>query len=383
MKTKPYLVLSTLVFLSITSCGVSIPKEVTISLDDLPSSLAIHTPEQIELLEADDPSYLVDNNTIVYGKRHNSVPLPISLSWKEENDINKNAPSYVIKVSEKEDMSNPITYTSKESNFDLYNLKINTRYYYSISANHHGHYFDSEVKSLIINSDAPRNLYVEGVENCRDLGGWNIGEGKTYKQGMIYRTAQYNHGGGNNTYVSEPTELGKQTLLDVLKIKTDIDLRKTVSFNGDDEVNGITASPLGKNVNYVSCPMIYGGENIYTQSENIPSIKLFFDTLANENNYPIAFHCLRGTDRTGALAYLLGAMMGMSEEDLMLDYLFSDMAYIGNPVKATTINGEGFYIQGIANSEGESYSEKAKNYLVNTVGVSLETLNSIVSILSE
>ena len=383
MKTKSYLVLSVLVFLSITSCGVSIPKEATVTIDNLSNELPFHTAAQKELLEADDPSYLVENDPLSYGKKRNSIPLPISLSWTEENDINKAAPSYVIKVSEKEDMSEPITYTSKENKFDLYNLKINTRYYYSISANHHGHYFDSEVKSLIINSDAPRNLYVEGVENCRDLGGWNIGEGKTYKQGMIYRTAQFNYGGGLNTYVSEPTELGKSTLLNVLKIKTDIDLRKTVSFNGDDEVNGITSSPLGKNVNYVSCPMRYGDENIFTQSANIPSIRLFFETLANEANYPIAFHCLRGTDRTGALAYLLGAMMGMNEEDLLLDYLFSDLAYIGNPVKASTINGEGFYIQGIANSEGSSYAEKAKNYLVNTVGVTMDTLNSIISILSE
>lgn len=383
MKTKSYLVISTLVFLSITSCGISIPKEVTITVDELPNELSIHSDAQKELLEADDPAYLVNNNTTVYGKIYDSAPLPISLSWKEENDINKKAPNYVIKVSEKEDLSESFFYTSKEEKFDLYNLKINTRYYYSVSANHHGRFFESEKKSLIVNSDAPRNLFIQGVENCRDLGGWNIGEGKTYKQGMIYRTAQFNYGGGNNTYVSEPTAQGKSTLIDVLKIKTEIDLRKTVSFSGDDEVNGITSSPLGKSVNYVSCPMRYGGENIYTQSENIPSIKLFFETLANEANYPIVFHCLRGTDRTGALSYLLGAMMGMNEEDLMLDYLFSDLAYIGNPVKASTINGENFFIQGIANSDGASYSEKAKNYLVNTIGVSIVTLNNIVSILTE
>ena len=147
-----------------------------------------------------------------------------------------------------------------------------------------------------------------------------------------------------NTFESEPTEQGKAALKE-LGIKTDIDLRKTVSFAGEDEVNGITSSPLGNDVKYVSCPMVYGNQNIFTQSENVPSIILFFETLADETNYPIAFHCLRGTDRTGALAYVLGAMMGMSEEDLLLDYLFSDLANIGNPVLASKIYSDDFFVR--------------------------------------
>lgn len=383
MKNKSYIALLPFLFLVITSCGVSIPKEVIITHDELTTNLTIHSDEQKAILEAEDPAYLIDNNTATYGRTSNSKPLPITISWKEENDLNKAASSYLIKISELADLSNPITYASKENSFDIYNLKINTRYYYSVSANHHGHYFDSDVKNFIINEKAPRNLYVDGVENCRDLGGWNIGEGKTYQQGLIYRTAQFNYGGGLNSFVSEPSKEGKSTLLDVLKIKTDIDLRKTASFNGDDEVNGITSSPLGKTINYVSCPMVYGNANIFTQEENKPSIKLFFETLADVNNYPVAFHCVRGTDRTGALAYVLGALVGMNEEDLMLDYLFSDLANIGNPIKATTINGEGFYIQGIASSDGASYSEKTKNYLIDNVGVTSETLDAIVSILTK
>ena len=221
------------------------------------------------------------------------------------------------------------------------------------------------------------------MENVRDLGGWYIGENKTFKQGMIYRTAQFNYGGQLNSYVSKPSKEGKNTLLKELKIKTDIDLRRTIAFDDYDEVNGIKSSPLGKSVKYVSCPMVYGNSNIFTRNSNVNSIKLFFNTLANPNNYPVAFHCMRGTDRTGALAYVIGALVGMSEDDLMLDYLFSDLANIGNPVKASTINGSEFFVQGIANSEGSSLSEKTKNYLVNTVGVEVSTLNTIIDILAE
>ena len=382
MKTKVYFILSSLFFLALSSCGEKGPKQVTISVDNIPSAISIHSEAQKLVLDSENPADHIEDNLGKYGKNSNSKPLPITLSWQEENDINEAASKYEIKLSEKEDFSNPSHYVVTDNSLDIYNLKINTRYYYSITSYHGKKAFESETKNFIINDSAPRNLFIDGVENCRDLGGWNIGEGKTYKQGLIYRTAQFNYGGDANTFESEPTEQGKAALKE-LGIKTDIDLRKTVSFAGEDEVNGITSSPLGDDVKYISCPMFYGNQNIFTQSENVPSLLLFFETLADESNYPIVFHCLRGTDRTGALAYVLGALVGMSEEDLLLDYLFSDLAKIGNPVIASKLLSDDFYAKGIANSEGTSLQEKAKNYLVNTIGVTANTLDTIVGILSE
>ncbi|MBO4667830.1 MAG: tyrosine-protein phosphatase, partial [Bacilli bacterium] len=343
----------------------------------------IHTEEQTSFINSDDPAQLIEDNTARYGNRSVEKPLPVSFSWREENDLDQKASKYILKISENQYLDNALEYTTKERSIDVYNLKINTQYYYSVTSNHHGKLFDSEVLSFTIEDNAPRNILVEGVENVRDLGGWNIGSNKKYKQGLIYRTAQFNINGYGTKYQSEPTKEGKNTLLNELKIKTEIDLRRTEAFDGTDEVGGITASPLGKSVNYVSCPMFFGNRNIFTTSDNLNSIRLFFNTLANADNYPVAFHCLRGTDRTGALAYVLGALVGMSSDDLMLDYLFSDLANIGTPVRASSINGSGFYVQGIANSEGTTLSEKTKNYLHNTVGVEISTLETIIDILTE
>ena len=382
MKTKAYLVLSSLFFLSLSSCGEKAPKSVIIKADDISSTATIPTEEQKLLLNSENPSYQIEDNLAKYGKKSNSKPLPITLSWLESNNLNQAASKYEIMLSEKEDLSNPSRYVVTDNSLDVYNLKINTRYYYSIDSYHGKRSYLSGTNSFVINDSAPRNLFIDGVENCRDLGGWNIGEGKNYKQGLIYRTAQFNYGGDANTFESEPTEQGKAALKE-LGIKTDIDLRKTVAFNGEDEVNGITSSPIGEHIKYVSCPMLYGNKNIFTQSENISSLRLFFQTLADANNYPIAFHCMRGTDRTGALAYALGALVGMSEEDLMLDYLFSDLANIGNPVLESKISGADFFVQGIHNSDGASLSEKAKNYLIDTIGVEASTLERIINILVE
>ena len=115
--------------------------------------------------------------------------------------------------------------------------------------------------------------------------------------------------------------------------------------------------------------------------DNFESIKSFFNYCAVETNYPIMFHCIRGTDRTGALAYALGALCGVSEDLLIRDYLFSNFANINDNIEKRDITGTSFYVYGIRNAEGSTMSEKAMNYLTSTVGVNKTTLESIVSIL--
>ena len=383
---KKIIVLTHLLLVGVLcSCDKPVPKQVTIELSDVSSPVSIHTAKQLEFINADDPDALVDADSVSYGRKSNSFPNKVKITWTETNDINQEANGYQFLINEKgKDLVNYHLPNVKE--IELTNFKLETNYEYEVVSVHgsrDNYPFGSDKKEFAVSDVAPRNLYIEGVENCRDLGGWDIGEGRVYKQGLIYRTAQFNYGGGLNSYKSEPTESGLFELTSNLKIRTDIDLRKTVAFNDEDEVNGITSSPLGNDVNYVSCPMIYGNQNIFTVEENKPSIRLFFETLGQERNYPIAFHCMRGTDRTGALAYVLGALVGMNEKDLMLDYLFSDLANIGTPVRKSTISGQDFYIQGILESEGATLSEKTKNYLVNTVNVSKTLLNKIIDILTD
>ena len=153
-------------------------------------------------------------------------------------------------------------------------------------------------------------------------------------------------------------------------------------INRTPETAGITSSPLGSSVNYVNLPMKYGGSNVIANEANKASFKSFLEYCADEDNYPIAFHCVRGTDRTGAMAYAIGALCGVSELDLMKDYLFSNFANINSAyLESKAITGAAFYIEQIRNSEGDTLSEKTKNYLISKTGVSLETLNSIISIL--
>lgn len=383
MMKKSYLfVLSAVSVLTIVSCNkdnYKDPKEVNFEVSQL-NDVDIHTELQNQFLDSEDPDEFVRAYTYPSYKATESNSSPNSFEINYQIDSGSIKPKKVtVNVSESEDMSNPMVFKGDLEKATIINLKVNQKYYYQVAAKYVST-FTSEVKSFTVTTNKARNIYVEGVENVRDLGGWDIGENRIYKQGLIYRTAQFNYGGGNNTYESAPTKEGVKTLKNQLKIKTEIDLRQVkIPGIAVDEVNGITSSPLGKDVKYVSAPMKYGGNNIFELEFNKESLKLFFETLSDINNYPIAFHCLRGTDRTGGLAYVLGALVGMSEEDLLLDYLFSDLARIDGVVRESTI--EGLFVKGIEQAKGNTYSEKARSYLLSQVDITSETLDKIVNIL--
>ena len=381
-KFSGVLSLSVLSVLALTSCGT--PKEVNFSF---PTSfnIEVHTELQKGLVDASNPDNYIKDHELELTTFSNSAPNAISISWNVKTDNNSKAKSYDLYVSENKDLSDSWHYSSGVTSIDVYNLKLNTTYYYQVKANYSGASFESEVKSFKTEDSIIRNIYVEGVENVRDIGGYLTESGKRIKQGLIYRTAQFNYDHSDKDAIkSEPTSAGLNTLLNELKIKTDVDVREKSNKQGEDETVGITSSPLGNTVNYKFLPLRYGGSNIYTVEQNKDNIKEFFKLCADINNYPIAFHCVRGTDRTGALAWLLEAICGVNETDLYRDYLFSNFANIGGAtIRKKNIDTGIYYPAGIENSEGSTMSEKAMNYLINTIGVEQTTLTAIKDILLE
>ena len=133
-----------------------------------------------------------------------------------------------------------------------------------------------------------------------------------------------------------------------------------------------------------------GGQeaNNLTRLENPQRIKEIFELLADESVYPIYFHCNIGTDRTGCLAYLLGALLGMSEEDLYINYVFSNFGSIsggtnrsGRP--STFITGPNGYGTTVMSYPGDTLSEKTANALMDICGLSRETLDKVCEIMVE
>ena len=339
-------------------CGVSLL--VLSACKDNTPSYSIHTELQTNYLNDSYGNY----SAYVNGQEDKSKPEPFkfALDGVEAGSI--------IKTYEGEKIVDEFNYNTcsslvENNNYNIYNLKIGTKYKTEVYSG------GNVVKTMEYKIDdvAPRNLYVDGVTNCRDLGGWKIDKKHRVKQGMIYRTAKYNEDESTDLLI---TESGITTIKNTLGVKTEIDLRKT----SDNENGGLTASPLGDGVKYISYPMVSSG-NVLTLNKT--KLKDLFNLFAEESNYPLAFHCSIGTDRTGLVAFLINGVLGVSKEDLYRDYLFSNFGLIYNMRTAKTIDE---YLSVIEASSGKTLSEQFYNYLTG-VGVSSTSLDTLKSLLIE
>lgn len=322
-------------------------------------TVGFHTAKQAKYLAGDYSKV----KSYAKGTKELSKPEAVCFTWASSSG----ATEYTLNISENSDMTDCITYTSETESLDVYNLKIATTYYWTVSANGE----TSAAAEFKTSDTGPRNINVDGVTNVRDLGGWETPDGRT-KQGLIYRCGRLNKSSVTTAEI-EITEDGIKTMRDDLGIKTEIDLRKV----DNNEIGGITQSPLGADINYVSCPMEWKGDML---DENIEEIKKVFAVLADESNYPVIFHCNIGTDRTGMIAFLVNALLGVSEEDLFTDYLFSNFGKIGSSRTIDKNMMPSGYYDKVKNSQGNTLSEKTYNCLVG-IGVPAGQLDAVIDIL--
>lgn len=328
------------------------------------SVVEIHTGKQRSGLEKSNSIMFIYTN----GKKELSRPEPVRFEWKSSIDYDADI-EYILNISENEDMTESVSYYSSTENLDVYNLKVGTKYYWTVDLNG----TTSSVEEFEIDSACPRNLYVDGITNVRDLGGWETENNSKVKQGLMFRCGRLNESSASTVNI-EITENGKKTMLDELKVKSEIDLRKI--DNG--ETGGITSSSLGDMVTYYSCPMEWEGDMFKDNQEQILNV---FSILSDRKNYPVIFHCNIGTDRTGMISFLVNALLGVPEDSLIKDYMFSNFANIGGTRKVSGVTESGYY-KAIQEADGNSLSEKTYNALV-LLGVPEAQLDSVIEILSE
>ena len=194
--------------------------------------------------------------------------------------------------------------------FEAYNFEVGATYFWRVTNPRE----QSEVWSFRTEDVAPRFVYVDGTTNVRDIGGYVNDEGLRVKQGLVYRGAELDM----HVVVSDE---GKKTLGKTLGVKSDIDLRGEAAGFAD-------TSPIGENVNYLFVPL--AAYEDYIKEPNFEAVKKIFTFLADENNYPVYFHCWGGADRTGCIAFTLEAILGLSEEILMKNFELTCLSRFGN-----------------------------------------------------
>lgn len=199
-------------------------------------------------------------------------------------------------------------YPAKNGEAEIENLLVGTEYEWHVQTEAEA----SAPSRFFTDAQAPRMLRVEGISNVRDIGAYPTRFGKRIRQEMIYRTSEM------DTHESI-TEKGKQTLYD-LDIRTDLDLRGI-----KDEYRGPVLDT--NRVQWLNFPLAAYG-HIFTD-EQMELYRKTYEVLADEANYPMMVHCWGGIDRAGCWLYILGGMLGMSDEDLAIEYELS--SFSGRP----------------------------------------------------
>ena len=363
-----------------SSKGSSVVQKVYFELNAQPRGH--FSIEQFNYLSNDDCS-----NTSPYnGNLSKSSPVPLCLSW----ECNVEGP-YIVSIYKDEGLTDlAVSYETEDNRFDFYNPLFDQTYYLIVSLKN-----NESIKSepLSFKEDllvaGPRNLHIQGVENFRDIGGWGFLRNGQYqpfmKQGMLYRSGRFNE---DKTAEVNATieEEGLYEIKNHLKIKTEIDLRRTST----NEVGALTdKSVLGDDVNYYQLPMAYGGNNILTfkgtlsgdsyEYDNPRMIRNFFAILADENNYPINYHCSIGKDRTGCLSYLIEGLLGFNQEMMYRDYMFTNFANAGMCKMSDVTSRYGKTLDEY--EQGTELQEKVYYYLNQEIGVTTAELDHIIEIL--
>ncbi len=293
-------------------------------------------------------------------------PSPVCFTWK----AGENAEYYRFYLSTDPQFQTFESYLLNTPSLTLDHLHTETTYYWKVYTTYGQNQTSESAVSCFSTLQSPRCLQIDGVSNTRDIGGLHTENGLRIKQGMLYRGAN----------LDSITENGIAYMRNTLGIRTDMDLRS------QNEANNSTVSPLGDGINYaVLDGRYYLGEKGIDAEGSKEIVANEIRMLADPDNYPIYFHCHIGRDRTGTLAMLVEALLGVREIDIRMDYELSVFSEAGSTDQTSvsqlreTINVTMKYFDAF---EGETLSEKVESYLY-SIGITEAEIQTIRSILLE
>lgn len=271
--------------------------------------VSLANDEITEWLVAYKPRCVGEN----YGKGDHYTGKNVTFSW----ECNVKADSYVLNIKEADTKGEGQRFEIRDTSFEATGLKVNTDYTWSVEALLDGKVI-AKRGGQFSTEKTPKFFDIDGVSNFRDIAFFS----KNLKQGMIFRSAA----------LEDATEQGF-SLIKSLGIKSDIDLR-----NAGEGLAGVRSPVQG--ANYFSYPGAYYVESGARLTDSVyqASMAKAIEVFANEENYPIVFHCAIGRDRTGTLAAVLEAFLGASRNDILVDYEASFFSEAGCRDNATPEN---------------------------------------------
>ncbi len=238
---------------------------------------------------------------------------------------------------------------------------------------------------------ASRFVILEGGRNFRDVGGYRTADGRTVRQGQLYRSGSL----ANLT----PAAIAR---FDQLRVTSIIDLRSTDERKRDPDAwqqsggrgywsrdyalgsvdaASFLTNPAMRTAAGMRAMMTQGYRTLPKQLA--PSYRELFARLAARHRGAVVVNCTAGKDRTGIAAALVLTALGVPYETVRADFLLSNnapgmaglkrdlsspLAALPADVAAPLVGVEGEYLDATFDQLGKDYGSVA-GYLQQELGV--------------
>ena len=228
----------------------------------------------------------------------------------------------------------------------------------------------------------PLRRPIPGISNLRDLGGYAV-QGGSLRWYTLYRSNEISTTDADT--LSRLQTLGIRTLCDFRDDKQKQKVPIDVSFSANTKtiaapisVSVLIRSALsGEKLTGTSARKILADIYRSLVLDHADSYKLFCNSILDPNNFPLAFCCVAGKDRTGLAAALLLTALGASRDAVFDDYLLSNtywemptdvLTEESDEVRKAVFTADPQYLEAAFAAMSEHYGS-AESFVQNALGL--------------
>lgn len=170
-----------------------------------------------------------------------------------------------------------------------------------------------------------RTIPLEGCFNFRDLGGYTGRDGRRLRWRQLFRAD-----GLHRLTAADLAQVGDLGVRTVIDLRTEGEVANRGRIDPDHPVAYYNLPlldvlpPEGEMASW-ALPT-YVGEHYLSMLGSTATIRRSLELLSDPASYPALFHCMAGKDRTGVLSALVLQLVGVSEDDIVADYVLSGPA---------------------------------------------------------
>ena len=203
------------------------------------------------------------------------------------------------------------------------------------------------------------SLLFEGIHNFRDMGGLRTKDGRVVRKGLLYRCGELGFLTPKDREVLK--ELGIKTIIDY-RDEDEVEKSPSPILEGVDNIR-ISAKKANSILKSASIEELMKTDFVNKFKREVfsqfyaelpidnPAYKELMNRL-KEKKVPLIHHCTAGKDRTGVGSAIIYLLLGVSEQDIIEEYLLTNATMEKNPPKwlekVKAILGDSHELQALA-----------------------------------